>query len=267
MKLFIAILLLLIPGTGGFVMAQQTEPADKPVARADKNSQIAHAQLLEKKSKGKIDVYFLGDSITRRWGTSDRQYRSFYENWRQNFFGWNAANFGWGGDTTQNILWRLENGELDGVNPKIIVLLAGTNNVGNKTPENTDAKASEVARGIKAILDLCRRKAPDATLVLMGIFPRNDNMAVMPVINKINKNIAKFADGKKIRYVNINKKMADKNGKLFEGVAVADGLHLDLKGYQVWADALKPIFRKLLGAPAKQDQAPPPTGDPSAVIK
>lgn len=261
MKYFSVLFFLLIFGIS--VMAQQPEPADKPVQRADKNSQLAHAQLLEKKGKGVIDVYFLGDSITRRWGTSDEKYKSFYENWRQNFFGWNAANFGWGGDTTQNILWRLENGELDNVNPKVIVLLAGTNNVGNKTPDDVDVKAANVAKGIKAILDLCRQKAPNATVILMGIFPRNDNMAVMPVINKINKTIAKYADGKKVRYVNINKKMADKNDKLLEGIAVPDGLHLDLKGYQTWAEALKPIFKKLLGAPAKEDQAPPPTGDPS----
>jgi len=250
------------------VMAQQTPaPADKAVPRADKNSQLAHTQLLEKAAKGGIDLYFLGDSITRRWGTSDEKYKSFLENWRQNFFGWNAGNFGWGGDTTQNILWRLENGELDNVNPKVIVLLAGTNNVGNKAPQTeaeAAAKAADVAKGIKAILDLCRRKAPKATIVLMGIFPRNDNPAVMPVINRINKQIAKFADGKKIKFLNINKKMADKQDKLLPGVTVADGLHLDVKGYQIWADALKPVLKKLLGAPAKEDHAPPPTGDPSA---
>ena len=249
------------------IMAQQNEPADRPQQRADKNSQIAHTQLLEKAKKGKIDVYFLGDSITRRWGTSDSQYKSFLENWRQNFFGWNAANFGWGGDTTQNILWRIENGELDNVNPKTIVLLAGTNNVGSKTPPQGDeeARAASIAKGIKAILDACRRKAPNAVIILMGIFPRNDNPAVMPLINKINKNIRKYADGKKIKYLNINKKMADNEDKLFSGITVPDGLHLDVKGYQVWADALKPIFRKLLGPPAKEDHAPPPTGDPSAV--
>ncbi len=243
-------------------------PADRPVPRADQNSQLAHAQLLEKARKGGIDVYFLGDSITRRWGTSDAQYKTFLENWRQNFFGWNAANFGWGGDTTQNILWRLDNGELDNVNPKIIVLLAGTNNVGNKSPpSDPDPRIADITKGIKAILDVCRQKAPDATIVLMGILPRNDNPAVMPTINKINKNIAKFADGKKIRFLNINKKMADKKGKLFAGMAVPDGLHLDLKGYQIWADALKPILTKLLGPPAKEDHAPPPTGDPSTIKK
>lgn len=235
--------------------------ADRPVPRADRNSMRAHEQLLEKARKGRIDVYFEGDSITRRWGTSDEQYAAFLANWRQNFFGWNAADFGWGGDTTQNILWRLENGELDNVNPKIIVLMAGTNNVGNKSPQGADdPRVAEVTRGIKAILDLCRRKAPRAVIVLMGITPRNDNMAVMPIIEEINRNISKLADGKKIRYVNLNDRLADKDGRLYEGMAVRDGLHLDVKGYQVWADALKPIFNELLGPPAKEDHAPPPTG-------
>jgi lysophospholipase L1-like esterase len=85
----------------------------------------------------------------------------------------------------------------------------------------------------------------------------------MPIINQINDNIARFANGKKIKYLNINDRLADKDGKLFEGMANRDGLHLDIKGYQVWADALKPIFTELLGPPAKEDHAPPPTGDPS----
>ena len=86
---------------------------------------------LEKARRGRIDVYFAGDSITRRWGATD--YPDLLAHWTQQFFGWNAANFGWGGDTTQNILWRLHNGELDDVHPKVIVLLAGTNNVGSVT--------------------------------------------------------------------------------------------------------------------------------------
>jgi cephalosporin-C deacetylase len=241
----------------------QATAADQPAPRTDQNSQIAHTQLLEKARKGRIDIYFEGDSITRRWGTSDEQYKDFLANWRQNFFGWNAADFGWGGDTTQNILWRLHNGELDNVNPKIIVILAGTNNVGNRSPEIADTRVAEITRGIKAILDICRQKAPNAAIVLIGITPRNDNMAVMPIINSINDNIAKFADGKKIRYLNLNDGLADEDGKLLNGMANRDGLHLDLKGYQVWADALKPIFTELLGPPAKEDHAPPPTGDPS----
>ncbi|HXG92023.1 MAG TPA: acetylxylan esterase [Blastocatellia bacterium] len=237
--------------------------SDLAIARTDENSLVAHAQLLEKARKGPIDIYFLGDSITRRWGTSDAQYKEFLANWRQNFFGWNAANFGWGGDTVQNILWRIKNGELDNVNPKVIVLLAGTNNVGNQPSQgDKDPRVAEITNGIKAILETCEQKAPGATIVLMGITPRNDNLAVMPLINKVNERIARLADGKKIRYLNINDKLADKKGRLFEGMANRDGLHLDVKGYQVWADALKPIFTELLGPPAKEDHAPPPTGDP-----
>jgi lysophospholipase L1-like esterase len=220
---------------------------------------------LEKVGKGGIPVYFEGDSITRRWGAGDEQYKDFLANWRQNFFGWNAADFGWGGDKVQNILWRLDNGELDNVNPKIIVVLAGTNNVGNVSPQGAgDPRVADITGGIKAILDICRKKAPDATIVLMGITHRNDNIAVMSIIDEVNKNISKFADGKKIRYVSINNQLADKTGKVFENMFNRDKLHLDVEGYQVWADALKPIFTELLGLPAKEDHAPPPTGDPRA---
>jgi lysophospholipase L1-like esterase len=236
----------------------QSPAADTPVVRSDRNSQIAHEQLLAKARAGGIDVYFLGDSITRRWGATD--YPEFLANWKENFYGWNAANFGWGGDTTQNILWRLQHGELDGVNPKIIVLLAGTNNVGRDPGD--EAKAADIARGIESIIDLCRKKAPKARIILMAIFPRNDNPAVVPTINRINESIAKLADGKRVRFLNINDKLADKNGMLFEGVTV-DKLHLSLKGYQIWADALKAVFREILGPPAATDHAPPPTGDPS----
>src|SRR3984893_17497033 len=115
------------------------EAADETSPRADRNSLLAHSELVEKAKQGRIEVYFEGDSITRRWGTSDEQYKHFLQNWQENFFGWNAANFGWGGDRTQNILWRLNNGELDNVKPKIIVLLVGTNNVGKKSPAGCNA--------------------------------------------------------------------------------------------------------------------------------
>ena len=238
-------------------------PADQPVSRTDQNSLLAHTQLLEKAKKGGIDIYFEGDSITRRWGATD--YPELLANWTRNFYGWNAADFGWGADTIQNILWRLDHGELDGVNPKIIVLLAGTNNVGNRAPEGGgDAKAADIARGIKAVIERMTSKAPSATIIVTAIFPRNDNMAVMPVIDKINSDIAKFADGRKILSLNVNDKLADHDGKLFDGMMNADKLHPAVKGYQVWADSLKPIFTELLGPPAKTDHAPPPTGDPSA---
>jgi lysophospholipase L1-like esterase len=236
-----------------------------PIERTDSNSRMAHEQLLTKAKTGKIDVYFLGDSITRRWGCTDPQYRELLENWKTNFFGWNAANFGWGADRIENILWRVENGELDGVNPKIIVILAGINNVGNM-PGDPD-KAARIASATRALLNACQKKASKATFILTGILPRNDNMAVVPVINEINSRIASFADGKSVRYININQKIADADGKFFEAMVNTDKLHPSIKTYQVWADALKPIFTEILGPPATTDLAPQPTGDPSVTKK
>jgi lysophospholipase L1-like esterase len=237
--------------------------AGDALQRADANSKLAHEQLVEKAKKGGIDIYFEGDSIVRRWGATD--YPELLANWKQNFFGWSAGDFGWGADRTQNILWRLNHGELDGVNPKVIVLLAGTNNVGtNVPPGGDDAKAADITLGMSAILRVMQEKAPNATIILTAIFPRNDNMAVMPTINKINANLAKLADGKKVRFLNINQKLADADGKLFDGMVNRDKLHPAIKGYQVWADALKPMFTDMLGPAAKEDHAPAPTGDPSA---
>ena len=258
-------LLAVVPAAA--LLGQQTPlpvPADQPASRTDQNSLLAHSQLLDKASKGGIDIYFEGDSITRRWGATD--YPELLANWRQNFFGWNAADFGWGADLTQNILWRLEHGELDGVNPKVVVLLAGTNNVGRGVRAGTEeAKIADVTKGIEAILRVIEEQAPRAAIILTAIFPRNDSMAAMPVIQRINGNLSKLADGKKIRYLDVNDKLADADGKLFEGMMNAgDKLHPTLKGYQVWADALKPVFTELLGPPAKEDHAPEPTGDPSA---
>ena len=249
------------PGTA----AEMNFPAIRPVARSDANSRIAHEKLVEKAKRGGIDVYFTGDSITRRWGAADPQYRELLINWTTNFFGWNAANFGWGADRNENILWRLENGELDGVHPKIIIILAGINNVG--TDPGGNEKITHIAAGVKAILEACQQKAPAATIIVTAIFQRNDSMGVIPVIRRANREIAELADGKKIRLLDINSNLADENGKFFEGMVNTDKLHPTVKTYQVWADALKPILTEMLGSPAPTDHAPPPTGDPSATKK
>ena len=242
-------------------------PADRAEPRTDANSQLAHKELLAKAKSGRVDVYFVGDSIARRWGALD--YPEFLANWRQNFGGWNAGDFGWGADRTQNILWRLENGELDGVDPKVIVILAGTNNVGGTAAADAgsgDAKVADVTRGVTAIVQACRRKAPQATIILTAIFPRNDGrpdaLAVVPEIRRINANLARLADGKTVRFLDVNDKLAGADGTLVDGMTV-DRLHPTLKGYQIWADGLRPLIAERLGPPASVDRAPPPTGDPS----
>jgi lysophospholipase L1-like esterase len=262
-RVLAAVLISGLSTAGPLAQRQVDEgPADRPAPRTDANSRTAHAELLEKARRGRIDVYFVGDSITRRWGALD--YPDLLANWRENFHGWNAGNFGWGADKTQHILWRLENGELDGVNPKVVVIQAGTNNVG-RVP-GSDEKVQDIVRGIKAIVDTCRAKAPDATLILTAIFPRNDTATVWPEIVRINREIARLADGRRVRYLDVNDELADPDGTLCDSMTT-DKLHLSVKGYQVWADALKPILLELLGPPAATDVAPPPTGDPSAGSK
>jgi len=256
--------LVLLGFAGLSLLSAELIPADQPAARTDRNSQLAHEQLLAKAKQGRIDVYFEGDSITRRWGATD--YPQLLENWKMNFFGWNAADFGWGADHVENILWRVENGELDHVNPKVIVLLAGTNNVGNTVPpEGVEATAQNVVKGLAAVLHSMRSRAPDAVIIVTAIFPRNDNMEVMPVIRQINAGLEKLASGPKLRFLNVNDRLANPEGVLYPGMMnERDKLHPALQGYQVWADALKPILTELLGPPASEDHAPPPTGDPSA---
>ena len=230
-----------------------TDSAAIPAPRTDANSKLAHQQLVAKAKSGGIDLYFLGDSITRRWGCTDPQWSDMLANWKRNFFGWNAANFGWGADRLHNILWRIQNGELDGVNPKVIVILAGTNNVGSQ-PGNDD-KVADILKGFSALIATCREKAPGAKIILTAIFPRNDNPAVLPEIRRINDELSKLTDGQTLFYLNVN-------DKLFDGMTV-DQLHPTVKGYQVWADGLHPLLTKLLGPPAQTDHAPAPTGDPS----
>ena len=168
-------------------------------------------------------MYFTGDPVTRRWGATD--YPDFLANWKANIYVWNAANFGWAGDTVQNVLWRLTGSELDGVKPKVIVALAGTNSIGTRTAaDGEEAKVGEIV---------------------------------------VNAGLERMADGKKVRSLSIDDKLADTDGKLLGGMS-PDRLHLSAKGYQVWADALKPVLTELLGPPAKDGLAPPPTGDPGA---
>jgi lysophospholipase L1-like esterase len=216
-------------------LARRT-PTEIPMPRSDANSMLAHQQLVAKAKQGRINIYFVGDSITRRWGASDPQYAELLAHWRSNFFGWNAADFGWGADRIANILWRLENGELDGVNPKVIVVLAGTNDVA--ALPRTDESVESIVRGIQAIVRVCRTKAPNATVILTAVFPRNDDLQLLPIIRKVNERMARLADDRKVRFLDVNDRLADQDGRLFDGMMNAgDKLHPTVRGYQVWAEA------------------------------
>ncbi|MFC1651147.1 GDSL-type esterase/lipase family protein, partial [Candidatus Latescibacterota bacterium] len=217
---------------------------DEPLPQAgNKIFWDKHTELIEKTQKDKIDLYIVGDSITRRWEATHQ------ESWDKNFSGWNAADFGSGGDTTRNAIYRAIHGELENVNPKVIVILIGTNNIGFRPLQgNNEPLVEDTAKGIKAFVNVLKEKAPGAKIVLTAITPRNTdgNTDVMPTVNAINERIAPLGDGKTVYFINVNDKMARADGKLYEGVT-DDGLHLSNMGYQIWADAMKPLITEWLG--------------------
>ena len=228
--------------------------------RADANSILAHEQLIEKTRRGAIDVYFIGDSITRRWGATD--YPDLLSHWRRHFHGWNAANFGWGGDSTHHILWRLQNGELQGVQPKLFMVQAGANNLPWTGPAS-DAQIDDVVLGIEAILDCVQQHAPESHIVLTAMFPRRQNPELEPAIDRINQALQATASERRVTFVNINAKLVDQHGILLKTMS-DDGLHLNEPAYEIWAAALKPTLYQRLGPPAEVDTAPPATGNPDA---
>lgn len=233
-------------------------PAHKPVERTDELSQAAHQALLKKAKQGTIDVYFQGDSITRRWGATD--YPVLLAHWQESFHGWNAANFAWGGDNTHNMLWRMRNGELDGLQPKVVVLQAGANNFPYRGPAS-QTTVDDLLAGVTAMVDQFQRTNPQATIVLTALFPRDQNPELEPAIRQANTRLEELAEQRNIRFININAKLTDDAGHFLPGYS-SDGLHLECPAYEVWAAALRPILEEILGPPATTDSAPDPTGIP-----
>jgi len=194
-----------------------------------------HDAFLKRVKEGPIDLLFLGDSITEGWGNN--------EAWKKNYVPLNAANFGIGGDVTQNVLWRITNGEIEGVSPKAIVLMIGTNNFGLHGDKEDD-----VVRGITTIVQTLRTKLPASKILLVGIFPRDEKPTshFRAKSKKVNDQIAKLDDGKNIRYLDIGAKLTNPDGTLSKE-AMPDFLHLSAKGYEIWAEAMKPLLTELMG--------------------
>ncbi|WP_254509823.1 platelet-activating factor acetylhydrolase IB subunit [Anatilimnocola floriformis] len=194
-----------------------------------------HDRFLQRAKEGKCDLLFLGDSITEGWGNNDT--------WKKFYTPRNAVNFGIGGDTTQNVHWRMTNGELEGLSPKAIVLMIGTNNFGlhNDKPE-------DVIRGVEALVKTLRTKLPDTEILLLGMFPRDNkpDTDFRKRIKTANEGIAKLADDKSIFYLDIGSKFLTEDGTL-EKEIMPDYLHLSPKGYEIWAEAIEPSVKKLLG--------------------
>lgn len=204
-----------------------------------------HESFVAIAQKGGVDVLFLGDSITDFWRREDGP-QGGRSVWEKNFAPLRAANFGISGDRTQHVLWRLANGELEGLSPKVVVLLIGTNNTGLErdkvTPRNT---ATETIAGVTAVVKTLRTRLPSSKILLHAIFPRADNDVSPPQIREINAALAQLADGQSVRFLDLNEKLLSADGALNKEV-MPDLLHPNARGYEIWAAAIKEPLTAML---------------------
>jgi lysophospholipase L1-like esterase len=196
----------------------------------------AHERFVKIAQEGSAQLVFLGDSITAGWGSKK-------EIWDKAFDAYKPANFGIGGDRTQHVLWRITNGELDGIKPKAVVLMIGTNNSGSDSAEG-------IAKGVTVIVETIRAKQPQAKILLLAVFPRGDKPtgklgAANEKLKLVNASLAKLDDGKSIHFLDIGSKFPQPDGALTKEV-MPDFLHLSAAGYQIWADAISPKLAELM---------------------
>jgi lysophospholipase L1-like esterase len=202
---------------------------------------LRHEGFVEIAKQGGVDLLFLGDSITDGWRAKGSNL------WAKCYQPRHAANFGISGDRTQHVLWRMENGELNGLKPKVVVLMIGTNNTGKERGggqiRNTPP---EVIEGVTAVVKGLRTRLPASKILLLAIFPRAEKDAPQRAeIAEINAAIAKLDDGKMVKFLDINQKFLAPDGTLPKDV-MPDLLHPNAKGYQIWADAMEPTLAGML---------------------
>jgi lysophospholipase L1-like esterase len=212
------------------VEVPRPNPAIRPVPR----NQQRHASFVEIAKKGDIDLLLEGDSITDWWATNGKKAYAKY------FGDTKVANFAIAGDTTQGVLWGLQNGEGEGFTPKAIMLMIGTNNAGN-------CSAAEIAEGVGAIVLEDRKRWPNAKILLLAIFPRSTpNDPIREKLAEVNRIISKLDDKQHVFYMDIGSKFLDDKGEFLEGAFLGDRLHPQEKGYEIWGEAVKPTLDSFL---------------------
>jgi lysophospholipase L1-like esterase len=205
-----------------------------PVPRKDAWWMQRQEKINAEVAKGGAELLMIGDSITHGWEGKGK------EVWQKYYGNRHAVNLGFGGDQTQHVLWRLEHGNLDGIHPKLAVLMIGTNNSGSNTPE-------QIAAGVRAIVEKLRSTLPTTKVLVLAIFPRGPNpeFPLRKVNEAANERIAKLADNEHVFYLDINKKFLKDDGTLTTDV-MPDLLHPHERGYEIWASAMEPTVARLL---------------------
>lgn len=243
-KLILALQIFVVFST---VNAKDTKPLALSPAPHPGKEQL-HESFNEISQKGGVDLVFLGDSITQGWSGRGK------DAWAKYWAPMNAANFGIGGDRTEHILWRLENGNYDGLSPKLTVLMIGTNNTGHEgreMPEHGGAvytsTAEETADGVKAIVEKLQEKQPQMKILILAIFPRGETPedAMRQKNEKINKIIAKLADDEKVYFMDINDEFLTEDGTLSKDI-MPDLLHPNADGYEIWSKAIEGKVKDLM---------------------
>jgi lysophospholipase L1-like esterase len=208
-----------------------------PMPRTDKNTNRQSLVLQRAKdAPGDYDIEFIGDSITQGW-------ESRGTNVWQEFYGKRKAiNFGVSGDRTQHVLWRLEQGQLDGIKARVAVVMIGTNN--SKNDDNTEA---DILAGVTAIVQQIRMRQPDTKILLLGIFPRGKTFSPQRgKILQVNQALARLDDGSHVFYLDLGSRYLENDGSISPAV-MPDYLHPNEAGYRIWANATEPKLKQLLG--------------------
>jgi lysophospholipase L1-like esterase len=196
-----------------------------------------HERFNEISKKGEAKLVFLGDSITEGWEGAGK------EVWEKRYASRHAANFGIGGDRTEHVLWRIDHGNFDGLKPRLIVVMIGTNNAGHR-----QEAAKDTAAGVEAIVDRLRAKCPEAKILLLGIFPRGERAddPMRLLTSSTNELIKKLADSDRVIYKDIGSVFVEPTGTISKEI-MPDFLHLSQKGYELWAEAIEGEVRKGMG--------------------
>ena len=224
-----------------------SDPA-KP-ERPNEEWRLRHAERVAdvKSHADQLDLLFVGDSITGGWLNIGQAV------WEKEFAPLHAANIGIGGSQTQHVLWQLENGAIDGINPRVVVLMIGVNHLLASPSHQT----ADIARGISTVVAKLREKLPQTKIILLGTFPK-DRISDSPdrlKIQQLNSLMAALDDGCGVRFFDLTSKFLGADGSLSPDVS-PDGVHLSPMGYQIWADALTPIIRGMTALRAAREVAP-----------
>jgi len=213
-------------------------PAATPTWRTDELAAKRHRQFCERAGRHDYPILFLGDSITEGWFVTGMDV------WKREYRPMDAGNFGLSADRTETMLWRLEHGELEGLSPKVVVLMIGTNNLKSGPIRHTPAQTAE---GVTAVVDLIQRKLPETKILLLGILPRQPRYEWFPAARReTNRRIARLARRENVRWLDFSSRFLDGQGCLREELYRQDLLHLSREGYEVWADAMRQPLRDML---------------------